>query len=95
MRDFLDLLFATGLTPTLVTTLGQFASKLTGLTCGIRDRLLEIIHLVLAKRPYRYTTGPIAEAAKAAAMVGVGMDGKEQDVLVRSGVVLVAVSSSL
>ena len=53
VRDFLDLLFATGLTPTLVTTLGQFSAKLTGLTSGIRDRLLETIHLVLAKRPYR------------------------------------------
>jgi uncharacterized membrane protein YgcG len=68
--ELVDPLFHTGLTPTLVKTLAQMSNHLPGLTSGIRERLLETIHLILAKRTWRHTHGAVAESAKAVVALG-------------------------
>ncbi|KAK3265871.1 hypothetical protein CYMTET_25479 [Cymbomonas tetramitiformis] len=49
---------------------GKGRDSLNGLLQPIQERLLETISLVLAKRPYRISTGPSADAAAAAAHGG-------------------------
>jgi len=68
--ELVDPLFHTGLTPMLVTTLAQMSSHLPGLTAGIRERLLESIHQILAKRTWRHTSGAVADSAKAVVALG-------------------------
>jgi hypothetical protein len=59
-----------------VTTLAQMSASLPGLTAGIRERLLETIHQILAKRTWRHSHGLIAESAKAVVALGF-TEGKE------------------
>ena len=60
----------------------QFSQALgANIKAGVRDRLLETIHLVLVKRPYRATAGPVAECARAAATLAAPGDAKEQETL--------------
>ncbi|CAM6130085.1 unnamed protein product [Calypogeia fissa] len=53
VRSMLDLMFAGGLSPTLVESLRQISTSLPSLLPTVQEKLLESISLVLAKTPYR------------------------------------------